>query len=208
LLLGSVVVIILQRGVPRAIAWYLPVYFAALGLGFMTLEVAVIQQTRLFLGHPTPAVALVLGVLLLGGGVGSGWAGRWNGALQRKRLPWVLGAIVVLALLWWFGWPWISQLFRAGPRTVRMAVVAAGLIPMALLLGIPFPLGLRTVGRFESGGRLVALGWAINGVMTVFGSLVAVSLAMLAGFNAVLLVGMAAYAVAGLVTLLVSFDPG
>jgi hypothetical protein len=149
-----------------------------------------------------------LGVLLLGGGVGSGWAGRWSGSLQQKRLPWVLAGIVVLAMLWWFGWPWISQFFRAGPRTLRLAVVAAGLVPMALLLGIPFPLGLRAVGRFEAGSRFVALGWAINGVTTVFGSLVAVSLAMLAGFSTVLLVGIAAYAVASLTTLLASFDPG
>ena len=89
-----------------------------------------------------------------------------------------------------------------------MAIAAASLAPMALLLGIPFPLGLRALGRFEAGGRLVALAWAINGVMTVFGAVVAVSLAMLAGFGTVLVVGMAAYGFAGLITLLVRLEPG
>ena len=64
-------------------------YVAALGAGFMLLEVALIQQTRLLLGHPTPAVALTLAALLVAGGLGSAsatwlwrgrtlWAARWR----------------------------------------------------------------------------------------------------------------------------------
>ena len=65
-------------------------------------------------------------------------------------------------------------------------------------MGIPFPLGLWIVGQFDDGGRHVALAWAINGVMTVTGSVVAVAVAMQVGFSSVLLVGAGAYAIAAI----------
>ena len=67
-----------------------------------------------------------------------------------------------------------------------------------------FPLGLWFVGRFHGSDRHVTLGWAVNGVMTVAGSAAAVALAMLAGFNTVLLVGAGAYGLAAIYAFLVS----
>jgi hypothetical protein len=61
-------------------------------------------------------------------------------------------------------------------------------------MGMPFPLGLRAVGH--AGDRHIALGWAVNGVMTVVGSACAVTLALVAGFSRVLLVGTVAYLLA------------
>ncbi|NIU62873.1 MAG: spermine synthase, partial [Pseudomonas stutzeri] len=45
-------------------------YFAALGVGFMAVEVAVIQRFSLFLGYPTLSLTVTLATLLLAGGVG------------------------------------------------------------------------------------------------------------------------------------------
>jgi hypothetical protein len=59
---------------------------------------------------------------------------------------------------------------------------------------MPFPLGLRAVGR--AGDRHVALGWAVNGVTTVVGSVSAVTLAIISGFGSVLVLGGVAYALA------------
>jgi hypothetical protein len=185
-----------QRRVSEPLPRYAPLYFAALGVGFIAVEIAIIQQARLFLGHPTPAVTTVLAVLLLGGGLGSGWAGRWPDAAQSRRLPGVLTAIVGLALLWLVGWPWLSEALVAAVAPLRLAAAGLALLPLALLLGIPFPLGLRRVGQFEAGGRHVALAWAVNGVLTVAGSVLAVTVAMVAGFGAVLLLGASSYALA------------
>lgn len=80
-----------------------------------------------------------------------------------------------------------------------MVVATAGVLPLALLMGIPFPLGLWFAGRFDHGDRHVALAWAVNGVMTVAGSAAAVTLAMLAGFSWVLLAGAGMYGVAAAV---------
>jgi hypothetical protein len=67
-----------------------------------------------------------------------------------------------------------------------------------------FPLGLRLVGQFSDGDRHVALAWAVNGLLTVVGSVVTVALAMLVGFSTVLLVGVAAYTIAALFIFVVS----
>jgi hypothetical protein len=46
-------------------------YFAALGLGFMFLEVTLIQRLTLFLGYPTYSLTVTLFALLVSTGVGS-----------------------------------------------------------------------------------------------------------------------------------------
>jgi predicted membrane-bound spermidine synthase len=198
LLLGLVGLIIAQRPVDERPVRYAPVYFASLGVGFIMIEIALIQQTRLFLGHPTLAVTTILGVLLVGGGVGSGLAGRWPEAARPRRLVGVTALIAGLGLLWLVGWPWLSNNFLAAQTAARMIVAAASLLPLALLMGIPFPLGLWLVGHFPGGDRHVALGWAVNGVMTVAGSAGAVALAILTGFSAVMLVGAGAYGLAAI----------
>lgn len=202
MLAGLVGLTLFQRPVAAAPARYAPLYFAALGVGFITIEIALIQQTRLFLGHPTLAITTILGALLIGGGIGSDIAGRWPDASKPKRLLGVTLAIVGLALLWLLAWPWLNNLFLAGQTPVRVLVAAFSVLPLAILLGIPFPLGLWLVGQPPDGDRHVALGWAVNGVTTVAGSIAAVTVAILAGFNTVLLVGAGAYAVAALLVYL------
>ncbi|GIV80619.1 MAG: hypothetical protein KatS3mg050_5013 [Litorilinea sp.] len=192
LAVGAVGVGVVQRRVrPRAARW-LPAYFAAVGLGFMALEVALIQQTRLFLGHPTLAVTAVLGVLLVGGGLGSGLAGRWWRGDSLPVLP-ALG-VAVAGLAWLLGWPWLSRTFFQADLGVRLGVVVMALLPLALLMGMPFPLGLRVAGRL--GRSQVALAWAVNGVLTVVASVGGVALALRAGFTGVLWAALVAYLLA------------
>lgn len=243
LLLGLVGLGLSQRRVAAPVPRYAPLYFAALGLGFITLELAFIQQTRLFLGHPTLAVTTVLAVLLIGGGLGSGWLARgleelegWtvgrsveaitsnlpgfqpsygDGPASKQRDPlstpklgdrtssvvlsrgWSLpAAIGGLGLLWLLAWPWLSDALRAAPLALRLLVVIGTLAPLALLMGTPFPLGLRRLTAYPTPERQVALAWAVNGVMTVVGSVLAITGAMLIGFSGVLLLGIGAYALA------------
>jgi hypothetical protein len=197
-LAGLLGLVIAQRQVVALPVRYAPVYFAALGVGFITIEIALIQQTRLFLGHPTLAVTTILGVLLIGGGAGSHLAANWPDSSRPGRWLAAMVAVVVLVLLWQFIWPWLSQTFLAYHTYGRSVIAAVSILPLALLMGIPFPLGLWFVGQHAHGDRHVALGWAVNGVMTVVGSAGAVAVAMLAGFSSVLLVGAGAYVTAAL----------
>jgi len=46
-------------------------YFAGAGVGYLAIEVALLQKYGLFLGHPNYALSIVLAALLLATGVGS-----------------------------------------------------------------------------------------------------------------------------------------
>ncbi len=169
-------------------------YVAALGAGFMLLEVALIQQTRLLLGHPTPAVALTLAALLVAGGLGSASA-TW---LWRGRTLWAAPlAVAGLTLAWWLLWgPW-SEALAASALPVRAVGTLLSLLPLAWLMGMAFPNALRRAGVFET--EAVAWCWAVNGVMSVLGTVGALVLATSWGYGSVLLVGAGVYGVAGVV---------
>jgi hypothetical protein len=168
-----------------------PLYFAGLGLGFIMVEIGVIQQMRLFLGHPTLAITTVLAVLLVGGGVGSGIAGRLWPEDRPSLIPWPAAGVVLMLVIWALVWPGLSQNLMIGHPARRIGVAAVSLAPLGILLGMPFPLGLRAIGHV--GRRAVAAAWTVNGVTSVIGSILAVVLAIRAGFMAVLAAGGLSY---------------
>ena len=173
-----------------------PIYVALLGIGFITLEIYAIQQTRLFLGHPTWAVALVLVTFLVGGGLGSGLSQyRFRALLSRS--PQLAPALVVaLALLWGALWALLSRELATASLPLRLWAALVSLLPLTLCMGIPFPQALARLAQVER--RDVALAWSVNGAATVAGSIAAVILSITAGFGAVLWLGAAAYALAAL----------
>ena len=173
---------------------FMPIYFAMLGIGFIAIEIFVIQQTRLFLGHPTFAVTLVLATFLMGGGIGSGLSQRFAKSLQEKSPYLIPASVVVILLLWSLIWNLLSGQFLASPLIVRGIFVVITLIPVTLVMGIPFALGLRLLD--SAGQRQIAIAWAVNGITTVIGTVVAVIVSIIGGFTMVLIVGLIAYLIA------------
>jgi hypothetical protein len=104
-----------------------------------------------------------------------------------------LGVIMLLAL-WLLLWPRIQDQATGAQLSARILVVIACVAPLGLVMGMPFPLGLRAVAAW--GRQQVALAWAVNGVLSVAGSVLAVTLATQLGFSAVLLAGGMAYGLA------------
>ena len=162
------------------------IYFGALGLAFLLIEIATIQQFVLILGQPTLAIATVLGTLLLFSGVGSTLS-EW---LSWSRM---LIALTLLALVW----PWITNGIAVAilplPLTLRWVVSVLSLAPLGLLMGIPFASGLTAI---RNAPDLVPWAWAINGGASVVSAVLAALLALSFGFNAVLWIGGALYGIA------------
>ncbi len=173
---------------------YLPAYFALLGVGFIAVEIFAIQQTRLFLGHPTAAVTLALVTFLVGGGIGSGLSYNLLKASFERRPQAVTAAIALLLAGWSLLWSLLSREFLAAAFAVRALLVVLSLSPLALCMGIPFPQALSTIGRANRRG--IALAWSLNGLMTVVGTIVSVLLSITIGFGAVMFLGGGAYLLA------------
>jgi hypothetical protein len=65
--------------------------------------------------------------------------------------------------------------------------------PVSVALGLPFPLGLARAGA--SGSALLPWGWALNGAFSVVATPLANLLAVHEGFNLVLMLAFALYAI-------------
>lgn len=162
-------------------------YFAALGLGFLLVEIPLIQRFILFLGHPTLAAAITLAGVLFWSGLGS---------LLALRLPWsaALAALIGVVALYAFGLqPVLTALLAVGLGG-RLLLAWLLLAPLGLLLGMPFPRGWRWLQT--TAPHLAPWAWAINGSASVVSAVLAALLALEWGFTAVLLTGMACYGVA------------
>jgi spermidine synthase len=178
----------------RAIA-----YFSALGLGFMFFEIALIQKLTLFLGYPTYTLTVTLLTLLVSSGIGS-FATEWYIEGRNRALPVLVGVLIALALFHAFAFDPIAHALVGRPLAFRIALAVMVLTPLGLGLGAFMPLGLATVSRLtEHRAEYVAWGWAVNGVFSVIGSLLATILSMTYGFRAVLLLAATLYLLAGAV---------
>ncbi|NPV68027.1 MAG: hypothetical protein HPY64_12860 [Anaerolineae bacterium] len=176
------------RGAGRGRAPRVAVYFAAIGLAYLLVEVALIQTYMLTLGQPTLAVAVVIGALLLWSGVGSARLG------QRAGRWWIAALAVIIALT-----PLIVRLLTPLllplPLALRVAAVIALIAPPGLLMGVPFP---RGIAALRGTPALVPWAWAVNGGASVISAVLAVIVALSWGFTVVLLCGGVLYLLAAI----------
>lgn len=80
------------------------------------------------------------------------------------------------------------------PRYARILVAVAIIAPLAILMGMSMPSGLRGLARRAP--DLIPWAWGVNGATSVTGSVVALVIALMGGFTAAFLLGAAAYALA------------
>ncbi len=166
-------------------------YFFAIGFAYMAAEIAAIQQLSLLLGHPVYAVVVVLAVFLICSGIGSVWC---------DQIPVVKGWLVntsLLGLLLLFAMALIGIVHLLQPAQFAVRAVTAGIIlcPLAFLMGIPFPLGIRMLTRTSQ--THVAWAWAANGFASVVAAPLAALIALERGSPELFLFAAIAYGVAG-----------
>jgi hypothetical protein len=167
-------------------------YFAFLGLGFMFVEVSLIQKMILPLENPSYALTAVLTSMLISSGLGSLLSYR----IQQMNRPFILPVIALLVFAYSLLIPWFSDLIAPHQMPLKILFVCGLLIPPGLLMGIPFPVGIRNLGRKTP--EMVPWAWAVNGCFSVLAPILAVMLAMVIGFKAVLWIGAGAYFLASL----------
>jgi len=173
----------------------LVVYFTALGLAFMLVEIAFIQKFILFLSHPVYAVAVVLTSFLLFAGLGSRAADRFQ-VEGRSRQVVRLAALVIagLALLYVLALPTAFRHLIGLADGVKIGLSVLLIAPLAFAMGMPFPLGLARVASRTP--ILVPWAWAVNGFASVVAAVLATVLAIHWGFTAVVILAALLYLIA------------
>jgi spermidine synthase len=178
-------------------------YFVAVGLGYILVEIAFIQRFVLFLGHPTYALTVVIFLLMLSSGAGSLFSRLW---LPHTDLGWVPLTLVIVTLL--------ANVFFLPSRLAalvgmtfgyRLLVSGVLLVPLGFVMGMPFPTGLRALAalpapEFPAGqhasDNAVEWAWAMNAAASVLGSVLAMVIAIQFGLTITLACGTAAYVLA------------
>lgn len=167
-------------------------YFGAVGYAYLAAEVAAIQQLSLLLGHPVYAVAAVLAAFLACSGAGSAWSDR----LRIERLAWPAAFVAVLLIVHAATLIAIVHLLHVQPLLVRLAAALLVLAPLAFLMGLPFPLGLRSLAGM--GGESIAWAWSANGFASVVATPLAALVGLELGSRVLFLSAAAAYGIAAL----------
>lgn len=167
-------------------------YFGAIGLAYLTAELAAIQQLTLLLGHPVFAVAAVLSAFLVCSGLGS----AWSDAQPVGRGPWLTAGISVMLALYAVGLLEVVHWLQPAHVAVRAACGLALLAPLAFLMGLPFPIGLRRLVGDEGG---LAWAWAANGFASVVAAPLAALISLEAGSPVILALAALLYAGAALI---------
>lgn len=171
-------------------------YFSCLGLGFMLLEISLIQRLVLFLGFPTYSLTVTLASILIFTGVGALLSGRVV-HLGRRVLPPLAAAVTILTAFYLFALPPLTTALLGWPLAARVVVTFLILAPLGITLGMFMPLGLGAVAGLSPFHReYVAWGWAVNGFASVTGAVLTTVLAMTFGFSVVMVIALVLYLVA------------
>jgi predicted membrane-bound spermidine synthase len=159
-------------------------YFASLGAGFIAVELTLLQHLTLLLGHPIFTLSILLFTILAAGGLGSALS-------SRVPVRWACAAVAALGATAAFLLPRLIPILLPLDLSARIAVAVALIVPFGVMMGMPFPQGLRQTGQ----GSLPAppFYWGLNGVMSVIGSVGTVVLALVFGFHVAMLAGSACY---------------
>jgi spermidine synthase len=176
-------------------------YFIAIGLGYILVEIALIQRFVLFLGNPTYALTVVVFLMLLSSGLGSVLSRRWFH--EPVRVASAMAFIVATLAIYVFALPLLLGALVGLPFVVKLVLSGALLVPPGFAMGMPFPSGLRALSLRDSRPESVPANhgavewaWAMNAASSVLGSVLAMVIAIQFGLNVTLACGAAAYVLA------------
>ncbi|MBN1794582.1 MAG: MBL fold metallo-hydrolase [Candidatus Omnitrophica bacterium] len=160
------------------------------GLGYLLIEIILIQRYEIFLGSPVVTFSSVLGTLLVSSGIGSLWSGR----IPLQKAYRSLLVLLAVLLLHQYAAPLLFPfLIRLG-MPLKTAVVTLSMVPLGFLLGIPFPFVLR-MGKEQISESLTALLYAINAATGALAAVLAFNISAALGFQVTFLAAIAIYGV-------------
>jgi hypothetical protein len=165
-------------------------YFALIGMGFMLIEIGLMQRMSIFLGHPVYSLSVLLSTLILSTGIGSFLSEKLPLRSHGRLIIWgaATGAYAVAMAVF------MGPLFIAlndADLAARIALCVWWIAPLGALLGFGFPTGMRLVSSIDP--KPTPWFWGINGAAGVLASILAVTLSLALGISATLVLGSLCY---------------
>ncbi len=168
-------------------------YFIAIGMAYMLIEIPIVQKASLYFGNPTIAFSSILFSILISSGIGSLMSGHKKVKKYTQESPMYLlvtavGVVSVLLAI-----DRVILLTNGFDTVLKLITMFLMLLPMGILMGIPFPAGMSKIKEITENKDVIPLMWGVNGIFSVIGSILAVSISMKFGFNITILAGAALY---------------
>ena len=168
-------------------------YFICLGLGFILVEMTLVQKFILFLGPPVYALSVVFFSMLLFSGFGSFFSSRLAGANLKRNLRYVCILVSALVLTYLGVLPFFLYSY-VGLAIYWKALLAFGLLfPLSFMMGMPMPLGIHWLRQHSP--EMIPWAWGVNGSASVLGSIMTILIAVNFGFDQALCLAAVLYAV-------------
>jgi len=191
MLIAVILVILPLFKIHSVVKYKLPtfLYFAGIGIGYMFLEIVLIQQTILYVGTSIYSTAIVISSLLIFSGIGSYYSSKIH-LIPKKHLLLFLSIVLLVSILAFMLVPVFQKTILLS-LSGKIGIVVLCLAPLAFLLGMPFPLGLQLLTSNNS--EAVPWAWGINSYFSVISTSVATVLAVEFGFRSVFIFAAMAY---------------
>jgi hypothetical protein len=166
--------------------------FFSIGIGFMLIEIPLIQKFTLFLGQPIYSLSVLLFSLLIGAGIGSYLSGRIRVVNSIVKLVGACLLIAIIVILYFWLIPHIFNRLLGEIISVRILASVGLVLPIGLVMGVPFPTGIRLIHTLRVTEQVPRM-WGINGFSSLLGSILAIAVAILWGFHISLILGAVLY---------------
>lgn len=170
--------------VPKKEALRYILYFAFLGLGFMLIEISLIQRFSIFFGHPIYSIIIALFSILLFSGIGSLLTGKLNIKISKVIFALILTGVLFLIVSFSF--------FKIQGSLISKSFLSIlFLAPLGLFMGMPFPSGINLLDKRDR--QLIPWAFGINGITSTIGSVLTLVLYINSGFRITFLTALAFY---------------
>lgn len=167
-------------------------YFSAIGMGYMFLEISVMQRMIPVLGEPVYAISAVLFTLLASTGIGSYLTGRFR--ITDRYSAHILLIVPLLAGIYLLMMGSAAEMIEGRGLAIRFILTFLLFFPLGIAMGMPFPTGMTIMGR--SWPELIPWAWCVNGSFSVISSVLTMMTALAWGFSAVHLMAAGFYIIA------------
>lgn len=167
-------------------------YFSLIGIGFMLIEIPLIQKSILYIGNPAKAFSYILFSILLSSGLGSYFSNKkiFNIKINGKKIIFILIPIIAL----WSYYLLSNTMFNFIDisMTNKLLLFFILLFPLGFFMGMALPHGIRDLATKEL-QKYIPLVWGVNGILSVFGSVLALAISMSYGYNITIAIGALTY---------------
>lgn len=156
--------------------------FAASGVGFMFVEMTLIQKFTLLFGDPATSAATAIGIMFAFSALGALFGKKILISLGEKQFFSVLAIVLPLMILGYaVAMPHFIAVCAGYTFALKLALTVLFIFPLGFLAGTVFPVALLLVG--EKKPFFIPLAFSSEGAASVIATVVSIIIAIFYGFK-------------------------